>query len=151
MTVVNKGRGKTHSDECFKGFQKLWMFQRVSKKHMRILVCGDRNWTSYKSIYLKLKELQPTCVIQGECKGADVLGKRAARALKCPVESYPAKWHVDGIYDRTAGPKRNRQMIVEGKPDLIIAFHADLVNSKGTKGMIALANTYKIPVQHFTS
>jgi hypothetical protein len=46
-----------------------------------------------------------------------------------PVIAMPADWANHG---KAAGPIRNRKML-DLKPDLVLAFHADLTNSKGTK------------------
>ncbi len=59
-----------------------------------------------------------------------------------PVEAYPAEW---ARYHHAAGPIRNKQMLTEGKPDLVIAFHNDIEKSKGSKNMVALAKKHDIP------
>jgi len=46
---------------------------------------------------------------------------------------FPARWD---LYGRAAGPLRNSQMLKEGKPNLVIAFHDNLDSSKGTKDMV---------------
>jgi hypothetical protein len=66
----------------------------------------------------------------------DQHGRNAARILGVEVLPFPAQWKKFG---RAAGPIRNRQMLVEGKPDLVIAFHDDLKNSDGSKNMLAQA------------
>lgn len=43
-------------------------------------------------------------------------------------------------------PIRNKQMLDEGKPDLVLAFHTDIENSKGTKNMIYQAKKRGIKV-----
>jgi len=42
-------------------------------------------------------------------------------------------------------------MIVEGKPDLVIAFHDNLNESKGTLNMVKQAISYGLPVVHYKS
>lgn len=112
---------------------------------MKILICGDRNWNDYNLILETLKKLEDvTVVIQGEAKGADYQGKTAAKALDIPVQSYPADWNT---YGKSAGPIRNHQMLQEGKPDLILAFHDDLIHSKGTKHMVEIATKAGIEVR----
>ena len=49
------------------------------------------------------------------------------------VQVYEADWKK---YGKLAGPKRNQQMLDEGMPDLVVAFHADIKNSKGTFDMV---------------
>lgn len=87
-----------------------------------------------------------TCVIEGEARGADKLGAAWAARNDVPVEKYPADWNR---YGRGAGPVRNKQMIVEGKPDLVVAFSYDIKNSKGTANMIAQARRYDLPVAFY--
>jgi len=73
-----------------------------------------------------------SCVIEGEAKGADTMAREWAEHSGISVEKYPADWDT---YKRAAGPIRNKQMIDEGKPDVVIGFHQDLESSKGTKNM----------------
>ena len=65
-----------------------------------------------------------------------------------PVEVYPADWTR---YGKPAGPIRNRQMLNEGKPDMVIAFHDDLSVSVGTKDMVDIANAAGLPVRLYNS
>jgi hypothetical protein len=121
---------------------------------LRILICGDRNWTDLKSIKVALLSLQvywgdKLVVIEGEAKGADTLGKQAARDLNIPEEDilkFPADWEK---YGKAAGPIRNQQMLDEGKPDIVLAFHPDIGSSKGTLDMVKRANKAGIPVRLF--
>ena len=56
---------------------------------------------------------------------------------------FPADWKK---YGRAAGPIRNKQMLNEGKPDLVLAFHTNIENSKGTKSMIQIAKKSEIKI-----
>ena len=111
---------------------------------MRLLVCGSRYWKPFDPIKRELKRLRPTVVIHGGAKGADSLAGIAARELGIMVEVYPAEWEV---YGRSAGPIRNRKMLKEGKPDLVLAFHEDIKKSKGTADMMAIAKKAGIKVK----
>jgi len=111
---------------------------------MRILVCGDRHWTDEKAIRRELGAMfTGSTVIHGACRGADAIAGKVARELGFAVEEYPADWDK---YGRAAGPIRNRQMIKEGNPDLVIAFHPDLSKSKGTADMCSAAKQAGVPV-----
>jgi len=106
---------------------------------MRVLVCGDREWSNRQLLYSVLDEInspdQPIdAVIEGEARGADTMARQWAEWTGIPVERYPAEW---GVHGRAAGPIRNKRMLVEGKPDLIVAFHDDLERSKGTAHMVS--------------
>lgn len=63
-----------------------------------------------------------THVIHGDASGADSLAKRWALRKGIKQTPYPAAWTVDGQLDRSAGPRRNQQMLTEGKPQLVVAF-----------------------------
>ncbi len=112
---------------------------------MNILVCGDRNWKRMDIIERELKKFLPgTVIIHGAARGADTLGGFVADKLGFKVVSFPAKWN---IYGKGAGPIRNQQMIDEGKPDLVLAFHEDLNESRGTRDMVLRARGMGIKVE----
>ncbi len=60
---------------------------------------------------------------------------------------FKADWLKEG---RAAGPIRNKKMLVEGKPDLVVAFHNDIDASKGTKNMLKQAQKAGIATRLFT-
>lgn len=110
---------------------------------MRVLVCGDRNWTNEDLIFAVLDQIdnsgegnQISVLIEGEAKGADLIGRRWAELHHVPFSPYPADWELHG---RAAGPIRNQQMLT-AKPDLVLAFHNDIANSKGTADMVRRAD-----------
>lgn len=113
----------------------------------RVLFCGDREWTDKELIHNVLVSFLrlPEVLIEGECRGADVLSREVAEAEGIPVLPFPAEW---SRYDRAAGPIRNQKMLDEGKPSLVVAFHDDLGRSKGTKRMISQALKAGIKVLH---
>jgi hypothetical protein len=111
---------------------------------MKILVCGDRNWTDQKLIYDKLRWLPPfSIVVSGACRGADKLSTKAANLLELVVIEYPADWNK---YGKSAGVLRNIEMLKE-TPDEVWAFHDDIENSKGTKDMVSRAKRMGILVK----
>lgn len=110
---------------------------------LKVLVCGDRRWTDAAAVERVLKEFPPgTVVVHGGARGADTIAARIAARLGFEVLAFPARWDV---YDRAAGPIRNSQMLAQG-PDLVVAFHADLAASRGTKDMVCKARRAGIPV-----
>jgi hypothetical protein len=124
----------------------------------RVLICGDRNWTDYSLIARTILDIRrksvdfisnrvPLVIIEGKAPGADTMGGIAGKALGCTVIEFPAKWH---LYQKAAGPIRNQQMLDEGKPDLVVAFHDDLENSKGTKDMVTRATKVGVEVRIVT-
>lgn len=115
---------------------------------MSILVCGDRNWTSYTAIYNSLLSLSEEWgsnirIVSGGCVGADKMAVKAAKQLGYEFIEYPADWDT---YGRAAGPIRNKQMITEEEIELVMAFHDNIASSKGTANMITQAKKQKIPV-----
>ena len=123
---------------------------------MRILCCGDRNWSSYEIIRRELEKFpKDTEIIQGCANGADKMSANIAKSLGLKLISskdnndiinnpgFPADWNK---YGRAAGPIRNKQMLDEGKPDLVLAFHTNIENSRGTKNMIEQAKKRGIKV-----
>lgn len=117
----------------------------------RVLICGDRWWRDFQLVLDELSKIQQgpgvEVVIEGEASGADTLGRLAAERLGIPVEKYPADWRKYGL---RAGYVRNSQMLKEGKPTLVLAFHNWIEKSKGTRGMVALARNSGVPVQIVT-
>jgi hypothetical protein len=86
-------------------------------------------------------------VIEGQARGADTMaGDWAEEAVESLEDvdhwPFPADWEQFG---KAAGPIRNRQMLTEGKPDVVIAFHDFIPNSKGTKDMVEIAKEAGVP------
>lgn len=117
---------------------------------MRILVCGHREFDDWKLLteilnpYLtfKTKNDHDFVIIEGEAKGADFLARVWAKYNEVTYEAYPADWKT---YGKGAGPIRNKQMLTEGKPDLVIAFLTK--DSIGTKNMIKQSKDYGVEVK----
>lgn len=113
---------------------------------MRILVCGSRHfydWRLLENILYELNKEEPIkCIIHGGAAGTDSLAGQYAKYQYHEVEVYPADW---GKYGKAAGPIRNKQMLDEGKPDLVIAFWDG--KSPGTRNMIEQATKANIPVK----
>lgn len=116
---------------------------------MRLLITGDRDWTDAKFIKEHLSQMrsQIDVLIEGEARGVDRLARIAAQELNIPVLPFPANWKK---YGKAAGPIRNQQMLKEGKPTCVWAFHDNLEESKGTKDMVARAVKAHLPVSVFT-
>jgi hypothetical protein len=80
-----------------------------------------------------------TRLIHGAARGADMLAAGWGFKNNIPCMAYPANWER---YGKSAGPRRNIQMLVEGKPDMVIAFPG----GRGTKHMVEIAKKAKIKV-----
>lgn len=111
---------------------------------IRVLVCGSRNWSKKKTIEKALSQLDVGEIIEGGARGADALAKEIAEERNIPVREYPAQW---SRYGKRAGPIRNQTMIDDGAPDLVLAFHDDFFNSRGTLDMVRKARKAGLPVR----
>lgn len=114
------------------------------EKSMKVLVCGDRKWCDIDIILKRLSTLPSnTIIVEGGCKGADLLSREIALDIGLEVVEFPAAWKK---YGKAAGPKRNIKML-DTKPHLVIAFHNDLANSKDTKHTVTEAKKRGIEVE----
>lgn len=136
---------------------------------MRILVCGGRNYGTMivdNRTVLNPKEINLLCetldnvadefsehynsndnwlptditIIAGKASGADTLAADWAIRSYAKLIEFPANWKLHG---RSAGPIRNRQMLEEGKPELVIAFPG----GRGTANMCDLAESARVEVR----
>src|SRR5215217_4097649 len=111
---------------------------------MRVLICGSRNWFDTAAIIRCLRALpEGSTVIHGAAAGADRIAAYYAEALHLDTVAFPADW---GRYGRAAGPKRNQQMLDEGRPEQVIAFRRK-GPSPGTDDMIRRAQAAGVPVE----
>lgn len=111
---------------------------------MTILCCGDRNWNNWSLVWGTLRGCgEGTVIVEGEARGADKMCRFVAEKLGYPVKPYPADWTKHG---KAAGPIRNREMFNKEQPALVLAFHNDIDNSRGTKDMVNYARSRGCPV-----
>lgn len=112
---------------------------------MRVLVCGGRDYADQPKVFDELARLHAdkpiTLLIEGGARGADFLAAQWAHLNGVPRESYPADWSKG----RAAGPIRNKRMLDEGKPDLVVAFPG----GRGTANMIEQARRANVRILHF--
>lgn len=127
---------------------------------MRVLVCGGRdygwldkdnhigrNQTEYDCLECTLNETtNPEHggkwsfeLICGMAFGADTMAYNWAKRHGITVHEFPADWKK---YGKAAGPIRNKRMLDEGKPDLVIAFPG----GGGTANMVKLAREAGVEV-----
>ena len=114
----------------------------IDPPRKRILICGDRDYKDWMQVREYLDTISRTAIIiHGGARGADSIAGNLATYLNMKVIKYPADWDK---YGKAAGILRNQQMLNEGHPDLVVYFHKDLENSKGTKDMVTRAVDNKI-------
>ncbi len=89
-------------------------------------------------------------IVHGAAKGADTLAERWANKRGHQTMRFHANWYPNGRsggLDRSAGPKRNQQMVDEANPDLVIAFPGGV----GTADMVTRAKAANIKVIEIAS
>lgn len=110
---------------------------------MRVLVCGGRNYDDGSTLSAVLRKLHDEAgidvLIEGGAKGADYLAHVWATMNDIDTERYEADWDAHGTF---AGPMRNKRMLEEGKPDLVIAFPG----GRGTADMVKKARRAGVDV-----
>lgn len=106
---------------------------------MRVIVAGATEWSDEQPIRRELKALPDgAIVVHGDSPGADELGGRVARELGFVVEPM-AKNAEDRLrHGRYAWKGLNERMLATG-PSMVLAFHADIDSSRGTRHLIHLA------------
>ncbi len=114
----------------------------------RVLVCGSRDFTDRGLVDAKLDEVRerlggiPMRVISGAARGADRMAAEWAARNGVPCDEYPADWDR---YGRSAGYRRNEQMLTEGQPQLVVAFPQG--ESRGTRMMMQIASQARVAVE----
>jgi hypothetical protein len=112
---------------------------------LRVLVTGSREWADPAPIRRELAKLPPgSVVIHGDSRGVDRLAGQVAAELGLRVLACPAEWKR---YGRAAGLVRNRAMLREHRPQLVLAFHATLEGARGTRHMVGLARKAGVEVR----
>ena len=95
---------------------------------MRVLVCGGRDYSNHVELFSVLNEIHLVTpidtVIHGGARGADYLAGQWAKQHKgVSVVVVPADWAKHG---KSAGPRRNFEMVHNCSPDLVIAVKGGL-------------------------
>jgi len=113
----------------------------------RVLVCGGRAFKDRRGLKRVLDNFHANTspigvLIAGGARGADAFAEEWAIERRVPTWIFPAEWHV---YGNAAGPRRNQQMIEDGKPDFVVA----MPGGAGTSDMIRRARKAGIPTYVF--
>ncbi len=120
---------------------------------MRLLVCGSRDWSDWRTLCRVLDQVHEChhvdVVVHGAARGADLMANAWAKRRAVEVDPWPAQWRAYKVNERwRAGRDRNEQMLRTG-PDLVVGFkhHFDcLMRRGGTEHMIRLALNERVPV-----
>lgn len=110
---------------------------------MKVLVCGGRDYADGAAVDMWLGHMHGnrafSLLIEGGARGADTLARQFAGRSGIPVQTFPADWKKHG---KAAGAIRNRQMLAEGAPDLVVAFPG----GRGTADMVRQARAAGLSV-----
>jgi hypothetical protein len=104
----------------------------------RVIVCGGRNYDCAKTVYEVLDDLKISALANGGASGADTLCSYYAKDRNIPCKVYPARWELG----KSAGPKRNAEMLNDFKPTLVVAFPG----GRGTADMVQKAKSAGVEV-----
>lgn len=118
---------------------------------MRVLICGghrnvdpakvcawlERDLITRLSLHFG-RPVKVDTIIHGKATGADHGGAIFGLKRNLRVIGFAADWERHG---NSAGPIRNRQMLIEGLPDAVVAFPG----SRGTADMVRRARNAGVP------
>ena len=110
---------------------------------MKVIICGGRDFDNITMLTKTMDAINAktpiTLVITGGATGADMYGDAWAHSRGIPHRVFPAYWKEHG---HAAGPIRNKRMLTDGKPDMVVAFPG----GKGTANMIKQATAHGVTV-----
>ena len=110
----------------------------------RVLVCGGRDYQDWLAVAGTLRRVHDSSpiglIIHGCDPGAATLAVRWARVAGVPTSGFDADFRSHGP---AAERLRNERMIVESKPDLVIAFPG----GEGTADLVSRAKAAGVPVE----
>ena len=112
----------------------------------RLLITGGRDFTDAAVIEKALMDIEqrPDVIIHGDAAGADRVAGQVAAKWGIEVWKFPANW---ARYGKSAGPRRNYQMIQEGRPTHVLAFPG----GAGTANMVKQASKAGLPIRRITA
>ncbi len=107
----------------------------------RIAIVGSRDYPDLEQVRAYVRTLpRDTEIVSGGARGVDSVAVEEAKRLGMSVKVFPAQWQYEDengnmIYDKTAGMKRNAQIVEYA--DKVVAFWHN--KSRGTGDTIARA------------
>lgn len=110
---------------------------------MKVIVCGGRDYKDKAKVYNTLEAIHAVTpirkLVQGGATGADTFAEQWAAQKGINRKTYKAEWKLWG---KGAGPIRNKRMLYEEKPDLVVAFPG----GAGTAHMMKIARVAGVPI-----
>ena len=114
---------------------------------MRVIVAGATGWTNEEAIRRELSRLPAdTVVIHGDRPGADAIAGRIAAELGLAVEAWKKEKQDYQRFKKAAWRGLNERMLA-ASIDLVLAFHQDLLKSRGTKHLVEWAKKTRAKVR----
>jgi len=120
-----------------------------------VIVCGSRDWTREIPILRRLAAFQKNVtVVTGGARGADAIAHEVAEQLGLRTRVIYAHWRhgkmcgsgCREVTGKAAGPIRNRRMLALD-PQLVVGFHPNIRESRGTLDCLLQALERGIPVE----
>lgn len=107
-----------------------------------VLACGGRNYLDRDRVWLVLDRVHAryavAMLVHGAARGADTLAADWAADRGVPAKAFLADWNTFG---KSAGARRNKEMLNIGKPHLVVAWPG----GPGTRHMVGLARVAGVP------
>lgn len=125
--VIPKKTDKTYQAKRAEYELVMRVLDTLSREHSKFYTPND-NWLP-----------SDICIIEGGAKGADSAAADWAVVNWTKLKTFKADWNK---YGKSAGYRRNIQMLTEGKPDLVVAFPG----GKGTAMMVDIAKKAGVKV-----
>lgn len=114
-----------------------------------VLICGGRDCLDAFNVIERdmmveieaalLRPVTISKIVHGGARGADEDAGRWAESEGIKSVAVPADWKKHG---KAAGPIRNRRMLIDHSPDIVVA----LPGGRGTADMIRASEEFGVPV-----
>ncbi|MDB6425934.1 SLOG family protein [Curtobacterium sp. 20TX0008] len=123
----------------------------------RVLITGSRDFDDVEQVRAALNQIRvefggPLTIVHGDARGADRIARDLTRNVPDALavdEPHPAQWRAaDGSTDRSAGHRRNADMVAAGA-SVCLAFYREGAGNRGTAGCVRIARAAAIPVREF--
>jgi len=116
------------------------------KKPIKVVVTGGRDFDDKDfawSVIQRIAESRGISLLgHGDATGLDTLAKECCNQMHIPTQAFPvtrADWREHG---KRAGPRRNKAMLLEVKPECVIAFPG----GRGTASCTQIARSLDLMV-----
>lgn len=111
-----------------------------------LLVCGGRDYDDRARVWRVLDRVRVRVEIfavrHGAAAGADSLAGEWARERGFVEQPFPADWYPGGKFDRSAGARRNGEMLAAGGVVAAVAFPG----GRGTANMVRRLREAGVPL-----